>query len=80
MVRRMDPDIVKDELEQCAARAVELAARMGADQFEAAASYERAIACQTKAADRAPQVVQFRDLLSMHQDNHTRVQRKLDQG
>lgn len=47
---------------------------------EAVASYAKAIEYQTAASNRAPQVVQFRNLLSTHQDNHTRVKRKLDRS
>jgi len=47
---------------------------------EAVTSYAKAIACQTTAADRAPQVAQFREFLSTHQDNHARVKRKLSRS
>ena len=39
----MDANIVQGELERCAARAVDIAARMGADQFEACASYDEGL-------------------------------------
>jgi tetratricopeptide (TPR) repeat protein len=44
---------------------------------DAVASYARAIECQSAAADLAPQVVRFRDLLTKHQDNQARVMRRL---
>ncbi len=47
---------------------------------DAVASYARAIECQSTAADRAPQVSRFRDLLAKHQANHTRAVRKLGRG
>ena len=47
---------------------------------DAIASYAQAIQCQSTAADRAPQVARFRDLLAKHRDNHLRVVHKHETG
>jgi hypothetical protein len=46
---------------------------------DAATSYSQAIEYQRTAADRAPQVRRFRELVAKHQENQTRVMRKLGQ-